>query len=308
MATVFFAPLAAALPASEQNGNGAPSWVDDATNARFTHYARLPLHAMVGLDPDLATVLDAHFIGCTPERLRNIRHDHARAVSATAASLLAEEQFSADLARIAAVTGPRIVVLGDSITADSLGWASLLKACLSTAHDEAERVAVVNLAVSGFTTSETIPLFALVVRERPTCVLAMLGTNDGRRQGAIADVRTVTTTETQRNLDALRTLTEQESGARFVGIAPPLMNQVLYEASAPPDAPVRFSNEDLAATLDVVRVALPEVIDLPVLLGDALPATFWLADGLHPSEHGQKILLRQIVHALVQLDRPLARK
>src|SRR4051812_48885786 len=81
----------------ESNGNGAPPWLDDATNARYTHYDRLPLHAMVGLDPELATVLDAHFIGCTPERLQEIRHDHRRSLSATAAGLLDDEAFAAEL-------------------------------------------------------------------------------------------------------------------------------------------------------------------------------------------------------------------
>jgi acyl-CoA thioesterase-1 len=281
-------------------GNGAPPWVDDATNARFTHYDRLPLHAMVGLDPDLATVLDAHFIGCTPERLRDIRSDQARTVSATAASLLADEEFAERLHRMAAVTGPRIVVLGDSIAADSLGWAELLKACVDTAGQQ-EGVGLTNIAVSGFTTSETIPLFDLVVRERPTCVLAMLGTNDGRRQGAVADVRTVSTVETQRNLHALRTLTQRESNARFVGVTPPPMNQALYDASALAGAPVRFNVDDLAATLDAIRLALPDVIDVPALLDDDLPTDFWLPDGLHPSERGQVVLLRHIVYALAQL-------
>ena len=68
-----------------------PEWVDDTINARFTHYDRLPLHAMVGLAPDLAIALDAHFIGCLPERLREIRQDQARLVAAGAASLLTEE-------------------------------------------------------------------------------------------------------------------------------------------------------------------------------------------------------------------------
>ena len=285
------------------NGNGAPPWLDDATIARFTRYERLPLHAMVGLDPQLATVLDAHFIGCSPERLLQIRRDHAQALSTQAASLLGDKVFSADLARFVAVTGPRIVVLGDSITADTLGWADLLAACLRAAARTVagEGVRVLNMAVSGFTTSETIPLFTVVVRERPSCVLVMLGTNDGRRQGAVADVRTMTPSETERNFHVLRTLTEVETAARFVCIAPPPMNQGRYETSIPAGSPARATNEDLLLTQDAIRAAVPDVIDFSAAPDIGQDEDFWLRDGVHPSEKGQTILLRHIVHAVAEL-------
>ena len=244
-------------------------------------------------------MLDAHFIGCTPQRLQDIRRQHLRSVSITAAALLDDDAFASDLSAFVAVTGRRLVVLGDSITADSLGWADLLSACLDAAT-VTDGASVANMAVSGFTTSETIPLFDLVVRAAPTCVLAMLGTNDGRRQGPVADVRTVTPDETRRNLLALRTLTEVEAQARFIAITPPPMNQARYDASTPPGAPVRFSSDDLATTLDAVRTAVPDVVDLPALLGEELPEEFWLPDGLHPSEHGQAVLLRHVVRAVAE--------
>lgn len=296
-------PTTSSATGRSANGNDAPPWLDDATNARFTHYERLPLHAMVGLDPEIGTVLDAHFIGCSPQRLREIRQDHSRALATTAASLLADEELAADLRRLVEITGPRIVVLGDSITADSLGWADLLAACLRAEPQKVggEIVRVVNLAVSGFTTSETFPLFTVVVRERPTCVLVMLGTNDGRRQGAVADVRTMTPSETERNFHALRTLTHLETGARFVCIAPPPMNQARYESSLPADPPARATSEDLAATQVAIRAAVADLIDLSEAPGVGEDEDFWLRDGIHPSEQGQAILLRHIVHALAQL-------
>jgi lysophospholipase L1-like esterase len=275
-------------------GNGAPAWMDDATVARFTHHARLPLPALVGLDPDLALRLDARFVGCPPGRLAAIRREHADTVARTAAGLLAERATAAAVARLAAVTGPRIAVLGDSVTADSLGWAELLAACLRAAGTG---VTVANLAVSGFTSGEAIPLLDLVVRERPSCVLAMLGTNDGRRHGA-AGVRAVSTGETRRNLRALRELVGADAGARFVPVAPPPMDQARHDAGLPPGATVRFHRDELAATLGAVRAALPGVIDVPALLGEPVPAGFWLPDGVHPSLEGQTVLARLILHAV----------
>ncbi|GAA2720716.1 SGNH/GDSL hydrolase family protein [Cellulomonas aerilata] len=281
-------------------GNGAPLWLDDAAAARYTHHSRLPLHAMVGLDPELADVLDAHFIGCTPDRLREIRQQHAETLARTADALLAEPGFAARLARVPAVTGPRVVVLGDSITADSLGWADLLAAGLRRLPGSPS-VTVTNLSVSGSTSAETIAMFDLVVRRRPTCVLAMIGTNDGRRQGAAADVRTVSPTETERNLRALRTLTEADAGSRFVAIAPPPMDQDRFDATAPDGATVRFTVDDLDATLTAVRAAAPDVVDVPALLGSTITDDFWVPDGVHPSLTGQTVLVRHIVDALSRL-------
>lgn len=281
-------------------GTGAPAWLDDTAMARYTHHSRLPVHATVGLDPELACVLDARFVGCTPERLREIRREHREAVVRTAEALLGDPVFAAAIARVPSLTGPRVVVLGDSVTADSLGWAELLAACLRTSAPSrrAPGATVTNLAISGFTSTETIAMFDLVVRERPTCVLAMVGTNDGRRHGAAADVRMLSPTETERNLRALQVLTEVDARARFVGIAPPPMDQDLHDATAPERASVRFTREDLDATLRAVRAACPDVVDVPELLGDHLTSDFWVADGVHPSPEGQTILLRHIVGAL----------
>ncbi|RKS75551.1 acyl-CoA thioesterase-1 [Motilibacter peucedani] len=277
-------------------GNGAPAWLDAATIARYTHYSRLPLHAMVGLDAELALVLDAHFVGCTPEQLRDIRAQHARAVAEAAAQLLADEGFAADLDRVPAATGQRVVVLGDSITADSLGWATLLAACLDALPGGAP-ASVANLAVSAATTNETIAMFDLAVRERPTCVITMLGTNDGRRQGAVADVRTVSPEETRRNMLALKALAEQEAQARFVALAPPPMDDARYEATAPDGAPTRFSSADLEETLAALAAALPDLVGPPVQVEDS----FWLPDGVHPTLEGQVLLVRHVVRALATL-------
>jgi lysophospholipase L1-like esterase len=272
-------------------GNGAPPWMDDATVARFTHHARLPLPALVGLDPSLALALDANFVGCSPARLAEIRSEHAAAVAGAAAELLADPAVAAAAARFAAAAGPRVVVLGDSVTADSLGWAELLAGCL-----RGTGTTVANLAISGITSGEAIPLLDLVLREEPTCVLAMLGTNDGRRHGR-AGVRAASTAETQRNLRALRQLVESDAGARFVALAPPPMDQDRHDAGTPPGATVRFTAADLAATLAAVRTALPAVVDVPALLGEPVPADFWLPDGVHPSFAGQRRLLRIVLAA-----------
>src|SRR4028119_1595196 len=55
------------------NRNGAPPWLDDEAVARYTHHSRLPPHAKVGLDPELADALDAHSGACRRRRPRAAR-------------------------------------------------------------------------------------------------------------------------------------------------------------------------------------------------------------------------------------------
>jgi hypothetical protein len=225
-------------PSGIELGNGAPPGIDDETIARFTHFDKLPPHARVGLAENLALALDAHFIGCTAERLQDIRKQHAEAVARAASELLEQPDLQELVADLPFGPGDRLVVLGDSITADSLSWAYLLDAMLDQTHQK--QVTLFNLAVSGSTTGELVAMFDLVTRARPTWVLQMIGTNDVRRHGARAAIRAVSLEETRRNLQALERLTRLQTGAHFVPITPPPTNQAMFDSFMPVDADTRW--------------------------------------------------------------------
>jgi lysophospholipase L1-like esterase len=285
-------------PSGIELGNGAPPGIDDQTIARFTHFANLPPHARVGLAEDLALILDAHFIGCTPERLQGIRQQHAESVARAASELLEQRDFQELVADLPFKRGDRIVVVGDSITADSLSWAHILDAVLKqTRHDE---VRLVNLAVSGSTTGELIAMFDLVTRAHPTWVLQMIGTNDVRQHGSRAGIRAVSLEETGRNLQALERLTRRQTAARFVPITPPPTNQAMFDAFMPMDADTRWLPGDLDAVVELTRTCLPFLIDLGSRLPRPATSSFWIEDGLHPSLEGHQTILRCIVQSIVE--------
>jgi lysophospholipase L1-like esterase len=277
-------------------GNGAPPGLDDQIIARFTHTATLPAHARVGIAADLALALDAHFIGITAERLVQIRRQQAESVTTAAAELLQENDFRKNFEALPFHPGDRLVVVGDSITADSLSWAHLLRATLEQAGHQ--QVTLINLAVSASTTSELIAMFDLVVRAHPTWVLQLIGTNDARHHGPRAGARAVSLEETRRNLLALERLVRLETTARFVPITPPPMNHTLLDEFLPADSDTRWLPGDVDTVIDVTRACLPSAIDLGAALTGVAGSAFWIADGLHPSLQGHQAILRCIVQDL----------
>ena len=279
-------------------GNGAPPGIDDQTVARFTHFDKLPPHARVGLAEDLTLALDAHFIGCTQERLRDIRKQHAETVALTALQLLERAEFRELVAALPFRSGDRIVVVGDSITADSLSWAHILGAVLrQSGRDE---VTLINLAISGGTTGELVAMFDLVTRARPAWVLQMIGTNDVRQHGATAGVRAVSFEETRRNLYSLERLTRRETKARLVPITPPPANQAMFDAFMPADTDTRWLPGDVDSIIELTRNCLPTAIDLDARLPRQVHRSFWIADGLHPSLEGHQAILWCIVQGIVE--------
>lgn len=286
-------------PRGLELGNGAPASLDDQTIARFTHSARLPQHARVGLAADLALQLDAHFIGCTVQRLREIRSRHQDMIDKAAADLLSDEGFRRDLADLPFGRRARITVTGDSITADSLSWAHLLTAVLLQTRRD---VVILNVAVSGITTGELIAMSDLIVRSRPDWVLQMIGTNDPRRHGRTTQVKAVTEAESRRNYAALNDLVRREAQAQLAVITPPPMDQSMFDSFNPPDADVSWQAQDLEATAQLARHAGAEVtIDLHGQLAAEVTPTFWTDDGVHPSLEGHELIVRKVVQALARL-------
>ncbi|MCZ0980405.1 GDSL-type esterase/lipase family protein [Streptomyces diastatochromogenes] len=95
----------------------------------------------------------------------------------TAAELLKDPGFAERVGRLPFRPGQRIVALGESTTADRLSWFSILR------HLLPDGVALVNLAVSGSTTTQALAQLPQLAFLRPDWVLCMLGANDAQRLG-----------------------------------------------------------------------------------------------------------------------------
>jgi acyl-CoA thioesterase-1 len=189
-------------------------------------------------------------------------------------------------AQAAPVGKPVILVYGDSLSAGygiavDRGWVNLLSQRLQQAGYGLQ---VANASVSGETTTGGLArLPRALAAHDPRIVVLELGANDGLRGLPLETTRD--------NLDAmLSTLAKQHRRVLLLGMR------------MPPNYGERYTQGYAAIFAELARrhhVAL-----LPFLLeGVADRPALMQADGLHPNEHGQPILLDNVWTVL----RPLLR-
>lgn len=182
--------------------------------------------------------------------------------------------WTAEPATVATLSAPRLVVLGDSISAEyglarDRGWVKLLGDRL---HSERFDYSVVNASISGETTSGgRTRLPEILARTRPAIVIVELGGNDGLRGLSLA--------ATEDNLAAI-VRAAQNAGAKvlLVGMQlPPNYGKAYTE---------RFANL-FAVLAKRYRTAL-----VPFFFeGFADKLEFFQADRIHPTEAAQGKLL-----------------
>ena len=182
---------------------------------------------------------------------------------------------------------PVILVLGDSLSAGygidrQHGWVQLLQDRLQRSGYAYQ---VVNASISGDTTDSGLSRLPYALKQHhPTIVIIELGGNDGLRGLSLSQLQT--------NLTRLVSLAKQ-AGAKVL----------LCRERIPPNlGPVytaKFSERyDLVAKqqkVSLVPYLLEGVADVPALMQ---------ADGIHPNENGQPLMLENVWPVL----KPLLKK
>ncbi|MEJ8281968.1 SGNH/GDSL hydrolase family protein [Pseudonocardia spirodelae] len=265
--------------------------MDSDLMTRLIRYADLtawPAFAALGVQEQEVDRLLAVTAGLDPSAVAGVRAELGGRVRAAAGALVGEPPVADGLRRMALRPGERVVVVGDSISADRLSWARLLAELVPMAEPEAS---VEVLALSGRTSSEALALGPVLVSRMPTRVLVMLGTNDVRREGAATGIRMVSAEETGRNLRALRLLLETEAGARVRFVVPPPLDPgragLTRELTGE-----WWDGADMPGLVAIVRDVDPDAVDLSRM---PLRGDFWEDDGLHPSPIGQVAILRAVL-------------
>ncbi|WP_030685662.1 GDSL-type esterase/lipase family protein [Streptomyces globisporus] len=210
-----------------------------------------------------------------------------------AAELLKDPAFAARADRLPFRPGQRVVALGESTTADRLSWFSILR------HLLPDGVELVNLAVSGSTTTQALAQLPQLGFPRPDWILCMLGANDVQRLGrgaGAAGTRLVSEAETERNLLALRDLAGLSDPDRWVWLTPSAVDQ--ERADAHPHfrrAGIGWTSEDVDGVADFL-------LGRPELTVDTrrVTAGLHLDDGLHLTLDGQRAVAVALVDALAQ--------
>jgi acyl-CoA thioesterase-1 len=177
-----------------------------------------------------------------------------------------------------------ILVLGDSISAGfgidkQQGWVALLEKSLILKHPQ---YALINASISGETTSGGVNrLKSILDKHQPSLVILELGGNDGLRG---TPVKLMT-----QNLTTMIKLS-QEAGAKVL----------LLGMRIPPNYGQRYSElfakqyQQLATDLNIALV--------PFLLNGIAGETGMMqADGIHPTQNAQPIMMKSVWLAIKPL-------
>jgi acyl-CoA thioesterase-1 len=175
-----------------------------------------------------------------------------------------------------------ILVVGDSLSAGygvplDLGWVTLLQARLV---EEGYGYRVVNASISGDTTGGGLRRLPRALdKHRPDIVILELGGNDGLRGLPVAEIR--------ENFEQMIELS-RAAGAEVI----------LAGMQMPPNYGARYTDEfsalypDLAGRFELALIGF-------FMEDVALDPTKMQADGIHPNEAGQPLLLDNVWSVLV---------
>ena len=255
---------------------------------------------------ELELPVQAAVLGVTALELSSFIAQSREVVREAAAELTSEEGDAIDVVR-EGLRGRRVVLFGDSITADHESWAEILKIAL------APGVEIVTSGRSGDTTGDLLARFASSVREaRPSLVVVLAGTNDARqyRPGRGADTYgpcAVSVHESEKNFAELDRLIFAISGEPGLYIAPPpiVENWLSIDPSAAL-AGVGWRQENVTATADLVERIFPDRVARlePAFGSGAERESMMLPDGLHPNLRGQMAIARVALTALAHIVLP----
>ncbi|HEV7711477.1 MAG TPA: GDSL-type esterase/lipase family protein [Asanoa sp.] len=262
---------------------------------RYTRTQSWPMLQRFPVDDDLHAELLAQMLATTPETVRALLRSLRDETRAAAAQMLADDHYRNAVAALPFRPEDRIAAVGDSITADRLGWFELLAASIDLTG--APTATLINLGISGNTTADVLERFDLLEAVRPSRVLLMLGTNDARAHGRTGRYRMATTQETGRNLRALVDLITRDLNAVVTIITPPAVNQHRIDNFFS-DAPLHWQAAAVAEVAGVVHQAAPGALDLHDAIHARGTEDLLESDGVHPTLAGQRLILTHIVDHL----------
>ncbi|GAA3108419.1 SGNH/GDSL hydrolase family protein [Streptosporangium carneum] len=270
---------------------------------------------------DLDDARLAALFGLETDSYLRARRAHEEQARQAAADLLDDPGFAKKIDDLPFAPGQRVVAVGESTTDDLLSWFEILRHAIGLRRP-ADGIVLVNLGVSGQTSTQALAGFAAVVLQRPDWVLCMLGANDVRRLGAEGPTL-VGLSETERNLRALRDLVTRRTAARWVWLTPSPVDEARVAAYQPFQwGETSWSNHDLALVGRFLAAQPEPVVDSGAVIGPAVSTVigtvtgsavspvvgpvvaeqgaepFHLDDGVHLSLAGQRALAVALVDTL----------
>lgn len=242
----------------------------------------------------------AALFGLEADRYRSLREEFTTHARAAAADLLTEDAVADQVDRLPFAPGARVVALGESSTADRLSWFEILRQLLELRRP-GDAITLLNLAVTGATTTNALKSIAALGFQRPDWVLCQLGANDAQRLGSDGP-RVVSAEETARNLGVLHDEGVRLSGARWVWLTPTDADESLI-ATFPPfqQAGISWRAADHEETARSLRERPEPVIDALTVTRPGSGHRLYEPDGVHLTPAGQVAVTRAVVSALAAM-------
>ncbi|MGW4421858.1 SGNH/GDSL hydrolase family protein [Streptosporangium sp. NPDC004631] len=261
---------------------------------RFQHPEKV-LGYLGGLDDDRIAAL----FGLDLDSYRRSRRGYDEQARRAAAELLDDPGFAEKVDRLPFKPGQRVVALGESTTDDLLSWFEILRHVI-TLRRPADGITLVNMAVSGHTSTQALTLLPGLSFHRPDWVLCMLGGNDAQRLGAADGPTLVSLPETERNLRLLRDLVARSVAERWAWITPTAVDETRVAAYQPfRRAGITWANRDLDAIGRILTARPDLTVDGYAVTARQAGERFHLEDGLHLSLAGQQAVTAAVVDTLM---------
>jgi acyl-CoA thioesterase-1 len=260
---------------------------------RFQHPEKV-LGYLGGLDDERIATLFGLDLGS----YQQLRESHDEQARRAAAGLLDDPQFAKEVDQLPFAPGQRVVAVGESTTDDLLSWFEILRHLLDLRRP-ADGITLINMAVSGHTSTQALTTLPGLSFHRPDWVLCMLGGNDAQRLGSTDGPTLVSLAETERNLRNLRDLVTQRIAARWVWLTPTTVDETRVAAYQPfQRAGLTWVNRDIDAIGQIVTVQPEPTLDTRPVIARHTDGQFHLDDGLHLSLAGQQALAVALVDTL----------
>ena len=266
--------------------------VDPRAIARYTKVGFLPLFQRFPLTEQTKLIILAEMMSYSVAKASAIVDSLASEAKEGVAHLLSEAKVTEALPRLPFERDALVIAVGDSITADRLGWAEMMS--LLAAEIPEPRFTVVNMGVGGQTSSDVISQMDVYADWQPDWVLMMVGTNDCRFHTEQTSATMLSRSETERNLLLIRRLIENELGARLVVVTPPpVVRPGVVDGEGV--RAVGWRDGDDALIAEFIRSEFPSHIDVHSVLVEGAADDLFEEDGVHPSARGQRLILRTML-------------
>ncbi|ASY44129.1 hypothetical protein CJD35_06465 [Sphingobium xenophagum] len=235
----------------------------------------------------------ATLLGMSPQDLAQIDKHIDQLLDAAAAALLAQDGIQNAVNRLSSYGPSSMAAIGDSLTADRLGWFALLARVCSLGGGMAT---FVNAACAGETSVQLIPRVPALLATPVPLILCMAPGNDARRFGRPDASPQISGEETSRALAMVREecLT---AGRDVLLITPPGIDSVRAAASPFWASMATFWDQGNLDHVCQATLSLDaDAIDLrTILVGE--PA-YREADGLHTTLAGASQIVRSVLPRL----------